>query len=72
MARIHNATELRCPRSLDNFDQIIDRLAGMADRFAVALDCADTGFLPDGCWMSSRCPPMPGPAITTLMPYSVW
>lgn len=25
-----------------------DRLAGMADRFATALDCADTGFLPDG------------------------
>ena len=23
-------------------------LAGMADRIATALDCADTGFLPDG------------------------
>jgi hypothetical protein len=47
-ATVHNAKELRCRRSLDNFDQIIDRLAGMADRFATALDCADTGFLPDG------------------------
>ena len=47
-ATVHNARELRCRRSLDNFDQIIGRLAGMADRFAVALDCADIGFLPDG------------------------
>ena len=47
-ATVHNAKELRCRRSLDNFDQIIDRLAGMADRFATALDCADIGFLPDG------------------------
>jgi hypothetical protein len=35
-------------RSLEYFGQIIDRLAGMADRFATALDCADIGFLPDG------------------------
>src|SRR2546428_11459944 len=47
-ATVHNAKELRCRRSLDNFDQIIDRLAGTADRFAAALDCADIGFLPDG------------------------
>jgi hypothetical protein len=47
-ATVHNAKELRCRRSLDNFDQIIARLAGMADRFATALDCADVGFLPDG------------------------
>jgi hypothetical protein len=47
-ATVHNAKELRCRRSLDNFDQIITRLAGMADRFAAALDCADIGFLPDG------------------------
>jgi len=44
----HNAKQLRCRRSLDNFDQIITRLAEMADRFAAALDCADIGFLPDG------------------------
>ena len=47
-ATVHNAKELRCRRSLDNFDQIITRLAGMAERFATVLDCADTGFLPDG------------------------
>ena len=47
-ATVHNAKELRCRRSLDNFAEIIDRLAGMADRFAAALDCADIGFLPDG------------------------
>ena len=47
-ATVHNAKELRCRRSLDNFADIIDRLAGMADRFAAALDCADIGFLPDG------------------------
>jgi len=47
-ATVHNTKELRCRRSLDNFAEIITRLAGMADRFATALDCADTGFLPDG------------------------
>ncbi len=45
---VHNTRELRCRRSLENFAEIITRLAGMADRFATALDCADTGFLPDG------------------------
>ena len=47
-ATVHNTKELRCRRSLENFAEIIARLAGMADRFAAALDCADTGFLPDG------------------------
>ena len=47
-ATVHNAKELRCRRSLEYFDQIITMLAGMANRFATALDCADTGFLPDG------------------------
>ena len=47
-ATVHNAKELRCRRSLDNFAEIITMLAGMADRFAAALDCADIGFLPDG------------------------
>jgi hypothetical protein len=47
-ATVHNTKELRCRRGLDNFDQIITRLAGMADRFATTLDCADTSFLPDG------------------------
>ena len=47
-ATVHNTKELRCRRSLENFTEIIDRLAGMADRFATTLDCAGTGFLPDG------------------------
>ena len=47
-ATVHNTKELRCRRSLENFAEIITRLAGMADRFATALDCADIGFLPDG------------------------
>jgi hypothetical protein len=47
-ATCHSTKELRCRRSLDNFDQIIAMLAGMADRFATMLDCADIGFLPDG------------------------
>ena len=47
-ATVHNAKEPRCRRSLEYFAEIIDRLAGMAHRFAAALDCADIGFLPDG------------------------
>ena len=47
-ATVHNTRELRCRRSLENFAEIITLLAGMADRFTTALDCADTGFLPDG------------------------
>jgi hypothetical protein len=47
-ATVHNAKELRCRRGLDNFGEIITRLAGIAERFATTLDCADTSFLPDG------------------------
>jgi len=47
-ATVHNTKELRCRRGLDNFGEIITRLAGMAGRFATALDCADISFLPDG------------------------
>jgi hypothetical protein len=47
-ATVHNARELRCRRDLAHFDQITDRLAGIAGRFATALDCADVSFLPDG------------------------
>ena len=47
-ATVHNTKELRCRRSLENFAQIITLLAGMTGRFATTLDCADTGFLPDG------------------------
>jgi hypothetical protein len=47
-ATVHDAKELRCRCSLDNFDQIITARAGMADRFAATLDCANIGFLLDG------------------------
>ncbi len=47
-ATVHNTKELRCRRGLDNFPEIITRLAGIADRFATTLDCADISFLPDG------------------------
>src|SRR5216683_1779616 len=46
-ANVHNTKELRCRRSLENFPEIITRLAGMADRFATTLDCADISFLND-------------------------
>jgi hypothetical protein len=44
----HNTAELRCGRMLDKFPEIVTRLAGIAERFATALDCVDTGFLADG------------------------
>jgi hypothetical protein len=44
---VHNTRELRC-RSLENFPEIITRLAGMADLFATTLDCADISFIADG------------------------
>jgi hypothetical protein len=47
-ATVHNTRELRCRRGLDNFPEIITRLAGMAERFATTLDCADISFLADG------------------------
>ena len=47
-ATVHNTKELRCRRGLDNFPEIITRLAGMTERFATTLDCADISFLPDG------------------------
>ena len=47
-ATVHNTRELRCRRSLENFPEIITRLAGMADRFATTLDCADISFITDG------------------------
>jgi len=47
-ATVHNTRELRCGRSLGHFPEIITRLAGMAERFATALDCADISFIADG------------------------
>jgi len=60
-ATVHNTKELRCRRSLENFAEIITLLAGMADRFATALDCADTGFLPDGVLDELSLPAQAGP-----------
>jgi hypothetical protein len=47
-ATVHDTKELRCRRGLENFPEIITRLAGMTERFATTLDCADISFLPDG------------------------
>ena len=44
----HNTAELRCGRMIEKFPEIVTRLAGIAERFATALDCVDTGFLDDG------------------------
>ena len=33
---------------IEKFPEIVTRLAGIAERFATALDCVDTGFLGDG------------------------
>ena len=61
-ATVHNTKELRCRRSLENFAEIIDRLAGMADRFATPWTAPTPVSCPTGCWMSCRCPPRPGTA----------
>ncbi len=44
-ATVHNTRELRCRRGIDNFPEIIARLAGITDRFATTLDCADISFI---------------------------
>jgi hypothetical protein len=44
----HNTAELRCGRMIEKFPEIVTRLTGIVERFATALDCADTGFLADG------------------------
>ena len=44
----HNTAELRCGRMIEKFPDIVTELAGIAERFATALDCVDTGFLGDG------------------------
>lgn len=43
----HNTAELRCGRMIEKFPEIVTQLGGIADRFATALDCVDTGFLDD-------------------------
>ena len=47
-AVVHNTAELRCGRMIEKFPEIVTQLAGIAQRFATALDCVDTGFLGDG------------------------
>jgi len=44
----HNTAQLRCGRMIEKFPEIVTQLAGIADRFATALDCVDTGFIGDG------------------------
>ena len=43
-----NTAELRCGRMIEKFPEIVTQLAGIAERFATALDCVDTGYLGDG------------------------
>jgi hypothetical protein len=43
----HNTKQLHCGRVLEKFPEITHRLAGMVERFCTALDCVDTGFLPE-------------------------
>jgi hypothetical protein len=47
-AIVHNTRTLKTGRGLEKFPEITARLAGMAGRFCTMLDCADTGFIPDG------------------------
>ncbi|WP_204801000.1 hypothetical protein [Mycobacterium riyadhense] len=44
----HNTADLRCGRMIEKFPEIVTRLADIAERFATALDCVDTGFIADG------------------------
>lgn len=47
-AIVHNTAELRCGRMIEKFPEIVTQLTGIAERFATALDCVDTGFIGDG------------------------
>ena len=44
---MHNTKTLKTGRALENFAEIVTRLAGMAERFCTSLDCVDIGFIPD-------------------------
>jgi hypothetical protein len=61
---VHNTRELRCRRSLGNFPDIITRPAGMADRFATTLDCADISFIADDTLDELPLPPRIGATRT--------
>jgi len=47
-AIVHNTKTLKTGRALEKFPDIITRLRQMAEEFCTALDCVDTGFIPDG------------------------
>jgi len=44
----HNTKRLGCGRMIEKFPEIVNRLAGMTERFCTVLDCVDVGFIPDG------------------------
>jgi hypothetical protein len=46
-ATAHNSKDLKVGRALEKFPHIVARLAGIAERFATAVDCVDVGFLTD-------------------------
>ena len=47
-AIVHNTKALGTGRVLDKFPAVVDRLAGMTERFCTILDCVDVAFIPDG------------------------
>jgi hypothetical protein len=58
-ATVHNTKELRCRRSLENFPEIINRLAGMTDRFA-APSIRQIRMFPGTAWRRSGAAGRPG------------
>jgi hypothetical protein len=46
-AAAHNTRELRCGRSLENFDRLVTALKSMLQRFMDALSCIDQCFIAD-------------------------
>ena len=59
----HNTAELRCGRMIEKFPEVVTQLAGIAERFATALDCVDTGFIRDAILDAVGKPPRaPAPA----------
>ena len=61
-ATAHNAKQLGCRRTLENFDQIIARLAGMASGSAPRWTASMSDSCPTARSMSCRCPPGWAPA----------
>src|SRR5499427_5831044 len=46
-AVLHNSRELKCPRSLESFSELVCRLKAILERFADALSCIDQCFIAD-------------------------